>query len=136
MKILNIDHIGTRVENVDRAISFYEKLGFEVIRRDFNEQVFVVKHPSGVELNFLNSVTEDASKDNVLMDIPIKHTGYTHFAMAIESVSDAIEFFDQHGMAITEGPVTFGDGKTSVFVRDPDRNVIEFTELPNQLNQK
>jgi len=130
MKILNLDHIGTRIEDVDRTISFYEMLGFKVKRKDFNEQVFVVKHSSGVELNFLNNVTEDISKDNVLMDIPTKHTGYTHIAIAIDSASDAIEFLNQHGISITEGPVTFGDGKTSVFVRDPDRNVIEFTELP------
>jgi lactoylglutathione lyase len=130
MNILGIDHVGTRVVDVDRTIRFYENLGFAVIRRDVSEQVFVVKHPSGLELNFLNNATEGVSKDNVLMDVPIKHTGHTHYALAISSVSDAIEFFKRHDITITEGPVTFGDGKASVFVRDPDGNVIELTELP------
>lgn len=130
MEILKIDHIGTRVNDVERTIRFYEKLNFKSIRNDNNEQVYVVKHPSGLEINFLNNVTDNANKDNVLMDIPIKHAGYTHFALRVKSITNTIAFLNKNKIIITEGPVTFGDGKTSVFIRDPDKNVIEFTEVP------
>ncbi|MBI2586331.1 MAG: VOC family protein, partial [Rhodospirillales bacterium] len=35
---------------------------------------------------------------------------------------------EKAGVAITEGPITFDDGATAIFVRDPDRNVIEFNQ--------
>jgi len=135
MDILNIDHIGTRVADVERSINFYQKFGFKVSRKDFKERVFVVKHASGVELNFLNNVSAGISKENILMDTKYKPTGYTHIALAINSIKVAVEFLKQQHITITQGPVTFGDGKTSVFIRDPDRNVIEFTELPKQENK-
>ncbi len=40
----------------------------------------------------------------------------------------AKEYLESINIKITEGPVTFGDGNTAIFVRDPDLNVIEFTE--------
>jgi lactoylglutathione lyase len=63
------------------------------------------------------------------MDIDRKHPGYTHYAIQIDSAEKAKLYLESIGLTVTEGPVTFRDGKTSVFVRDPDRNVIEFTQL-------
>lgn len=128
MEIKSLDHIGIRVMDVERAISFYTKLGFAVTRRDPKEQVVVLRHDSGIEINLLDSGNNDNGRKNVLMDIDERYPGYTHYAIRVESVRKAKLHLEAMGLSITEGPVTFGDGKKSVFVRDPDNNVIEFTQ--------
>ena len=130
MKIKSLDHVGIRVMKFDRAIEFYEKLGFSVTRQDPEEHVVVLKHDGGVEINLLDSGNDDNNQKNVLMDIEVKYPGYTHYAIEVDSAEKTKLYLESIGLAVTEGPVTFGDGKTSVFIRDPDKNVIEFTQLP------
>ncbi|MGD8569799.1 MAG: VOC family protein [Gammaproteobacteria bacterium] len=130
MEIKRLDHVGIRVMDFTRSVQFYRKLGFQVIREDFKEGVVVLKHPAGVELNLLDSGNDNHGNKNVLMDVKSNYPGYTHYALEVSSVKRAKDFLEQINVNITEGPVTFGDGKTSIFVRDPDLNVLEFTELP------
>ena len=129
MEIKRIDHVGIRVMEFERSIDFYEKLGFSVIRRDLKERVVVLKHSSGIEINLLDSGDEDNEQRNILMDVDKKYPGYTHYAIEVISAEKAKQHLEAMGFSITEGPVTFGDGKTSIFIRDPDKNVIEFTQL-------
>ena len=130
MRIKRLDHVGIRVMEFERSIDFYEKLGFSVIRRDDQEHVVVLKHNSSVEINLLDSGNDDNEQKNILMDVDRKYPGYTHYAIAVHSVEKAKQHLESIGLSITEGPVTFGDGKRSIFIRDPDKNVIEFTQLP------
>ncbi len=130
MEIRRIDHIGIRVMEFERSSEFYKKLGFQTVREDDNGHVVVMKHPSGIVINLLDSGNNDNNQKNILMDVPEKYTGYTHYAIEVQSTADAREFLESINVNISEGPVTFGNGQTSIFVRDPDLNVIEFTELP------
>ena len=130
MQIKKLDHVGIRVMNAEKSMQFYKTLGFQVMREDYKEQVFVVKHPSGIEINLIAHGDHDHDRRNILMDVDVRYPGYTHYAIEVESVEDARAFFESINIKITGGPVTFGDGKTSIFIRDPDLNVLEFTELP------
>ena len=38
---------------------------------------------TGVNINFIPNASEDASDKNLLMDVPEKHTGFTHTALEI-----------------------------------------------------
>ncbi len=128
MKLNKIDHIGIRVSDFDKAIHFYKKIGFSVVRKDLKERVVEVKHACGITVNFLDSANSDKQRKNVLMDITEKYPGYTHYAIHVDSIVDAVEYLKSNAINTTEGPVTFGNGKTSIFIRDPDLNVIEFTQ--------
>lgn len=125
-QITRINHIGLRVRKLDVTRSFYEKLGFEFIVGPIGpEPVAVMKHPSGINLNFILNASSDASDRNVLMDVPEKHTGFTHISLEITDREAVQRQLFDHRIDITE-TVELPDGTVFFFVRDPDGNVIEF----------
>ena len=121
-----VDHIGIRVRELDRALDFYRALGFELLRRAEGDDVAIIRYKNGVELNLIFNADGGEPSTNVLMDVPRKYSGYTHMALSVTSIPATIATLKANDIAITQGPVSFGDsGQFSVFVRDPDRNVIE-----------
>ena len=84
-----------------------------------------MEHPSGININFILNANQEGV-ENVLMDIPLKHTGYTHMALEVTDLESVKSQLESKNIAITGGPITLPDGATFIFVRDPDSNVIEF----------
>lgn len=124
--IEQVDHIGVRVRDLDRALAFYRVLGFALVRRAEGDDVAIVRNERGVELNLVFNANAGGASVNILMDVPEKFPGYTHIALRVASIPATIAVLKADGIAITQGPVSFGEaGHVSVFVRDPDRNVIE-----------
>lgn len=124
-EISRINHLGLRVRDMNISRAFYEKLGFEFIVGPVGpEPVAIVEHPSGVNINLILNASADASPENVLMDVPVKHTGYTHVALEVTDVDSVEQQIEALGIEITER-VAFGDARF-FFIRDPDGNVIEF----------
>lgn len=125
-EITGINHIGLRVSNLETTRGFYEKLGFEFIIGPIGpEPVAIMEHPSGVNINFILNAFDNNTL-NVLMDVPEKHTGYTHIALEVTDLESVQQYLESINYIITEGPVVLPDGASFIFIRDPDDNVIEF----------
>ena len=125
--ITGVAHIGIRVRDLDISRTFYEGLGFRFVVGPIGpEPVAILDHPSGIVLNFILNGAAD-SPENVLMDIPAKHPGYTHIALAISDVDAALTDLKAKNISISEGPVEF-PGARALFIRDPDANVIELNQ--------
>ena len=123
--ITGLAHIGIRVHDMDRSVRFYELLGFEKTAGPIGpEPVAILEHPSGLELNLVLNA-KVASEPNILMDVPDKHPGITHFALLCPDILDAKARLEAAGIPLSGGPIQFGPGAKGIFVRDPDRNVIE-----------
>jgi catechol 2,3-dioxygenase-like lactoylglutathione lyase family enzyme len=139
INIEQFDHVGIRITDRERAVKYYESLGFKIeVEVDF-DAVIVMKNSNGVEINLVVNGVDLNQGKNILMDVPEKHTGFTHVALRVESIVETLETLEKENIAISQGPVTFGrDGHVSVFLRDPDRNTLELrgrieneTKIPN-----
>ncbi len=124
LDIQSVNHVGIRVSDKSASIAFYENLGFALISDVGFEDghPIIMKHGSGVVLNLLGPATvTDGS--NILMDVDEKYTGITHVALTVASLEKTRAFVTGIGIEIT-GSFSFGD-MAAIFIRDPDRNVIE-----------
>ena len=124
LEIEKVDHVGIRVSVKERSIAFYEKLGFKLLSDSGFEQghPVIMQHASGDVINLLGPA-DAVPSENVLMDIDQKHSGITHVSYKIQSIDRAKRFLDAEGIPLT-GEFNF-KGLHAIFIRDPDRNVIE-----------
>jgi len=123
--IEKVDHLGIRITDRTRALAFYATLGFRIEHEVVFDAVIIIKNAANVELNLIVNGVDNTGGKNILMDVPDKHPGLTHVAFRVADIRATIAALKENDIKITQGPVTFGDGHVSVFVRDPDRNVIE-----------
>ena len=126
ISIERVDHVGIRVVDVDRALAFYKLLGFEVFKVVTFDPVTIIRNKVDVEINLIVNTNDENDGKNILMDVDgVKYSGITHLALRVESIGNTIKVLNNNNIEITQGPVKFRDGHVSVFVRDPDRNVLE-----------
>jgi lactoylglutathione lyase len=122
--IESVNHVGIRVREKERSVTFYELLGFKFDSDAGFEQghPIIMHHPGGVTINLLGPAS-NSTDNNILMDVEEKHSGITHVALTVSSLDDTKSFFAENNIELT-GSFSFGK-MSAVFIRDPDRNVIE-----------
>ena len=124
LDIERINHIGVRIKKKSRSVMFYELLGFKVTSDTGFEEghPIIMQHPSGVVLNLLGPSNMPEGR-NILMDVSAKYTGITHIALTVRSLEAARKFMESNQIIVTDS-FSFGE-MSAIFIRDPDRNVIE-----------
>lgn len=124
--ITRVNHIGIRVHDFETSRDFYRKLGFKYIAGPIGpEPIAIVEHPSGININFILNANQ-GNNANILMDVETKHTGYTHVALEVTDADEVKQQLSALGIALS-GEMSHPTGR-SLFIRDPDNNVVEFCE--------
>ncbi len=117
-------HTCYRIGDIERSVAFYEKLGFEEVRRMpiGDEAINVFMGMPGeeiprVELTYNHGVTE------------YDHgTGYNHIALLVEDLDGTLAGLAEQGIEPEKPPYRPGgrtEGHRIAFVRDPDGYRIE-----------
>jgi catechol 2,3-dioxygenase-like lactoylglutathione lyase family enzyme len=134
--IASYDHMGVRVSDRARSLTFYSALGFEPEpgEGDITAHAAGLINAAGVRINLIFNGEPPSDGRNILLDVPTKHPGWTHPAFTVDRLDSILEWASHHGVEITQGPVFWGRRRVC-FLRDPDRNVLEFDELIGQANE-
>ena len=127
--ILSYDHVGIRVTNRDVSRAFYQKLGFVETEYLANEQANEMETASGMRINLIMNGAKRPNNANILLDEPIKYAGFTHAAFVVDDIEKLQAWLQANQIAITEGPRQFVPRRITLFIRDPDGNVLEFNQL-------
>lgn len=121
------EHVGIRVTDRAVATAFYEKLGWREVADLPEAEANEMRNAAGVRINLIfNGVPR---RSNVLQDEPEKYPGVTHAAFVVDDLDALMDALAAQGIAITEGPVIFDGRRRTIFIRDPDWNVLELNEL-------
>jgi catechol 2,3-dioxygenase-like lactoylglutathione lyase family enzyme len=132
IRLDSIDHVGIRVTDREVAQAFYEKFGFRIEPEEDSPEskALGMINSQGVRINLIYNGERPTEGKNVLMDVPQKWPGYTHAAFIVPDLDALVAWLHAENIKITEGPSVFGEGRRKVcFIRDPDRNVLEFNEI-------
>jgi catechol 2,3-dioxygenase-like lactoylglutathione lyase family enzyme len=120
METTGLDHLVVYARDVDATCEFYETLGLE--RRTFGEGR-VALHCGDQKINV------HQAGDEYVPHADDPTAGSADFCLLVETPIDAVvDDLDEAGVEVVEGPVpkTGARGSlTSVYVRDPDGNLVE-----------
>lgn len=128
-QILAYDHVGIRVTDCNVSCAFYEKLGFVETAYLVDDQANEMETASGVCVNLILNGAKRSDNKNILIDEPIKYPGFTHSAFVVDDIEKLQTWLQANKIAITEGQAQFMPRRITLFIRDPDGNVLEFNQL-------
>lgn len=123
------EHVGIRVTDRRRATDFYGKLGWREVADLPDASANEMVNDAGVRINLIFNGVSRGEAGNILQDEAVKYPGVTHAAFVVDDLDACIRGLEAEEIVITEGPVVFDERRKTIFIRDPDDNVLEFNEL-------
>jgi len=129
------DHVAIPIQKVDEMITFYKALGCEV-SDDFGKRLYSI-HFGDNKINFHTPEIWQSGKFSLRG--PTAQPGCGDFCFVWGDTELALhQLLNQLNAEIEEGPVERVGGRksgrdsgTSVYIRDPDHNLLEFIVYPN-----
>lgn len=128
-EIRAFDHVGIRVTRKARAIRFYERLGFVQTDSFPGCEANEMTNEQGLRINLIFNASTTRDNKNVLLDQPIKWPGVTHVAFVVDDLQFLRSWLLKEGISITEDIHMLSPRRSTLFIRDPDGNVLEFNQL-------
>lgn len=136
MNIEGFDHVAVPIGKVDAMVAFYRRLGFRVKRFEEDGLVFYAAHVGAHRFNFHPPETWQAATFG--LRAPHAVPGCGDFCFVWDGTVDALlDFLRGAGAAVERGPVAMTGGRgggevtgQSVYIRDPDANLLEFIVYP------
>ena len=140
--IRNIRHTGIVVRDLDKAIRFYEGLGFSMWKREMEKVTFIdkvvglnnarietakLKSPCGGLLELLKYHSHPVEKK--ISKQPSNQLGCSHIAITVENIDETMKYIQDTGGSIVNDPETSpGDKIRVAYCHDCEGNLIEIVE--------
>lgn len=124
MDLKNVEHIGIAVQNLEKALGFYQDiLGLEFLKREIVES-------QAVKIAFLKvgktkiELLEPLNEESVIYRFIQKNgEGIHHFAILVDSIEDKIKAMQAHGARFIGDKATAGaDNMKIIFVHPKSTN--------------
>ena len=123
-------HTCYRITDIDKSVDFYEKLGFEELRR--------MDLPDGA-INIFMGLPNDGARLELTYNPGVESydlgTGYGHIAITTSDLDQRLAELREQGIEPEKPPYSVREGGSRLcFVRDPDDYRIELIERPSEEN--
>lgn len=116
-------HVGVSVKDIDKAISQYEKLGFEFVDKfekpEPHAYAAEMKHPNGSGIELWQWLDEGHSQVEFIKN---------HIAFTSDDIDNDVQMLIDQGCNIVI-PKTTGVKVTYIFLRDPSGNYVEVADV-------
>jgi catechol 2,3-dioxygenase-like lactoylglutathione lyase family enzyme len=134
MPVRSFDHVAIPIENTAAMLAFYRALGFAVDEREN----FYSVHFGDQKINF--HAPQRWRSGRFTLRGPTAVPGCGDFCFVWEGSAQSLHsLLEQANAKIIEGPIERRGGRdrgrakgTSVYVRDPDANLLEFMIYPDE----